>query len=55
MGLISLDHCKRCVPGRWKRACVPGKKINDNVNALLVPGRRALMIKLPRLKSPLAL
>ena len=59
-GLISLDHCK-CVPGRRKRMHAPGRRTRthapgrkmDNVNALLVPGRRALMIKLPRFNIPI--
>ena len=41
---------KYCVPGRtaWTRA--PSRK-TDNVNALLVPGRRARTIKLPQFKN----
>ena len=43
-----------CVSSRrtWMRAC--GRK-TDNVNPLLVPGRRAWMINVPELKNPISI
>ena len=49
-----LDPPLHCVPSRRILMCAPGRK-TDEVDVLLVPGKRAWMINLPLCKNPITI